>query len=118
MTLRITSAGNDLAEFISRNRELLANTLGHPWSRNDKSIWTMDLSTAQMTAIEEVVEKSTELAVQLRAMPGLPENAAITVWIVVTSTNEFIGLALSEELILKASHSRLGLVFSIYNHQS
>ena len=116
-TLRIDAESADLASFIASHRDELSRSIGPPSLRDGSSICTIDLTAGETGEVEAVLDRSVESATALRGMTGLPANAAITVWIVVWSSKEFVGLALSEELVDRASKSRVSFVFSVYGAQ-
>jgi hypothetical protein len=116
-TLRIGAESVDLAGFIATHREELCRSIGPPSLRDGSSICTIDLTAGETAEVEAVLDRCVESATVLRAMPGLPANTAVTVWIVVWASKEFVGLTLSEELVNKASKSRLSFVFSVYGGQ-
>ena len=114
-TLRIAAEGGDLSDFISDHRDQLTRAIGPPSSRAGSSVWTIDLTAGEVNEIEPVLDRCVELATALRAMPGLPPATEITIWMVLWSSKEFVGLALSDDLIHRASRSRVSFVFSVYN---
>jgi hypothetical protein len=113
-TLRIAADSAQLANFISNHRDELVRSIGTPSWRDGGSVCTIDLVAEEVTEVEPVLDRSVASAVALRALPGLPANAEITVWIVMWSSKEFVGLAISEELVERAAKSRVSFVFSVY----
>jgi len=117
-TLRISADSVELANFISNHRDELVRLIGPPSRRDGASVCTIDLVAEEVTEVDPVLDRSVASAAALRALPGLPVNAEITVWIVIWSSKEFVGLAISEEVVERAAKSRVSFVFSVYSgHQ-
>jgi hypothetical protein len=84
----------------------------------NSSIWIKEVPLSQPLLFEEALEKSLLTVRNIVAMPEWPSGVSISIWMRVSSPNEFTGLVVSADIASQAAALNVDLVISVYGSQA
>jgi hypothetical protein len=117
-SLRITCDPADLSWLATASTGAVLAQLGKVSMSKDSTVLVVDLDLDPTSELDQILGRSVTLAGSARDIPGFPETANIAAWVVISSSKEFVGIAIPEDIVRKAAEVRVSFVFSVYASQS
>jgi hypothetical protein len=84
----------------------------------NSSIWIKEVPLPQPLLFEEALGKTLLIVRNIVAMAEWPSGVSISIWVRVSSPNEFTGLVISAEIASQAAALDVDLIISVYGCQA
>jgi hypothetical protein len=114
LTLRISHSSDELLHFVAQNGISMFSSLGRVSTHQDRSVIVINIDVAPEDSLDEVLGKGVAIAAAARSVDGLPADAALSLWTVISASKEFVGIVVQEGIVRSAAQARVSLVFSVY----
>jgi hypothetical protein len=117
-SLRITCDPDNASRLTAPGLCAALGRIGGVSTSKGESVLVVDLDVEPTSELDKVLDRSITAATSARELPGLPGGASITAWFAISSSGEFVGVSLPEDIVKRAAAARVSLVFSVYACQS
>jgi hypothetical protein len=118
LTLRIAHSSGDLAQFIADKGIDPLSSIGPVSRHQDQSVNIITAEVAVANSLDDILEKGVAMATAVRDIAGFPPDSTISVWLVISSKNEFTGIVVQEDIVRRAAKAQASFVFSVYSSLS
>jgi hypothetical protein len=112
LSLRVTGP---LASFVAAHGVDTLKSLGEV-STHSPSLVVVDIIRDSTEELEAAIDKGLSCAEKMRTLVSFPTSAEIALWVVVSSSKEFVGLVIPSETVQRAASLGACFVFSVYSN--
>jgi hypothetical protein len=116
ISLNLRATGN-LTEFVLGHGADTLKTLGNVATYSPEIV-VVELVKETTDAMEGILGKGINAVEKIRQLPGFPNDADVSLWVVLASEGEFAGVVISSDLVERAARVRAAFVFSVYCSQT